>query len=72
MFISIKPYLEPALPDRQGDRGLSEVQPQADQARTDFALLESRLETIAGQIARVDPCIPVWMLLLAQRASGLC
>jgi hypothetical protein len=36
---------------------------QADQARTDFALLESHVETIAGQIARVPTLCR--MLLLA-------
>jgi hypothetical protein len=39
---------------------------QADQARTDFALLESNLETIAGQLARLPT-----RRELAQAALGI-
>jgi hypothetical protein len=39
---------------------------QVDQARTDFALLESNLETIAGQLARLPT-----RRELAQAALGI-
>jgi hypothetical protein len=42
---------------------------QADQARTDFALLESHLETIAGQIARVPTRAFLCRMLLLATAS---
>jgi hypothetical protein len=38
---------------------------QADQARTDFALLESNLESIAGQLARATRAYLCRALLLA-------
>lgn len=42
---------------------------QADQARTDFALLESHLETIAGQIARLPTRVFLCRMLLLATAS---
>jgi hypothetical protein len=42
---------------------------QVDQARTDFALLESHPETIAGQIARVPTRAFLCRMLLLATAS---
>jgi hypothetical protein len=42
---------------------------EAEQARTDFALLESHLETIAGQIARVPTRAFLCRILLLATAS---
>ena len=42
---------------------------QADQARTDFALLEGHLEVIAGQLARVPTRAYLCRTLLLATAS---
>ena len=42
---------------------------QADQARTDFALIEDHLEFIAGQLARVPTRVYLCRMLLLATAS---
>jgi hypothetical protein len=42
---------------------------QADQARTDFALLESHLEIIAGRVARLPTRAFLCRMLLLAKAS---
>jgi hypothetical protein len=42
---------------------------QADQARTDFALIEEHLESIAGQLARVPTRAFLCRMLLLATAS---